>query len=49
MARSSATPDAPKNDMGSAVDPASLGGAVRYAHERAGVPILVTEHGIATD
>ena len=38
---------APKNQMGSAVDPASLGGAVRYAYERAGVPILVTEHGIA--
>ena len=40
--------DAPKNDMGSTVDPASLEGAVRYAHERAGVPILVTEHGIST-
>ena len=34
--------------MGSTVDPASLEGAVRYAHERAGVPILVTEHGIST-
>ena len=28
------TPDAPKNEMGSAVDPAALGGAVRYAYER---------------
>ena len=26
------------NQMGSSVEPASLGGAVRYAHERAGVP-----------
>ena len=41
-------PDAPKNDMGSAVDPASLAGAVRYAFERAGVPIMVTEHGLST-
>ena len=35
--------------MGSSVEPASLGGAVRYAYERAGVPVLVTEHGIGTD
>jgi beta-glucosidase len=41
-------PDAPKNDMGSAVEPGSLAGSVRYAHERAGVPVLVTEHGIHT-
>ena len=41
-------PDAPKNDMGSAIDPAGLGGAVRYAHERSGVPVLVTEHGMNT-
>ncbi len=34
--------------MGSAVDPASLGGAVRYASERSGVPVLVTEHGMHT-
>ena len=37
------------NQMGSSVEPASLGGAVRYAYERAGVPVLVTEHGIGTE
>lgn len=31
------------------VDPRSLAGAVRYAHEVSRVPVLVTEHGIATD
>ena len=41
-------PDAPKNDMGSAIDPGGLGGAVRYVHERSGVPVLVTEHGMNT-
>ncbi len=43
-------PDAslPRNEMGSAIDPGSLAGAVRYAHERAGVPILVTEHGLSS-
>ena len=40
--------DAIINGMGSAVDPASLGGAVRYAHEVSGVPVFVTEHGVAT-
>jgi len=38
----------PVNQMGSAIEPASLGGAVRYAHERSGVPVLVTEHGMST-
>jgi beta-glucosidase len=38
----------PINQMGTEVSPASLAGAVRYAHERAGVPVFVTEHGIAT-
>ena len=33
----------------SGIDPASLGEAVRYAHEATGVPVLVTEHGMATD
>jgi beta-glucosidase len=37
-----------KNDMGSAIDPRSLEGAVRYAYERSQVPILVTEHGMST-
>lgn len=42
--------DAPKNgetnDMGSEVYPPSLAGAVRYAHQVAKVPVIVTEHGI---
>jgi beta-glucosidase len=42
-------PDAPRNQMGSAVDPASLGGAVRYVYDEARLPILVTEHGLGTD
>jgi beta-glucosidase len=36
------------NEMGSAVDADSLGGAVRYAWEVSGVPVMVTEHGVAT-
>ncbi|MDH2443171.1 family 1 glycosylhydrolase [Amnibacterium sp. CER49] len=36
------------NEMGSAVEPASLAGAVRYAHEVTGVPALVSEHGVGT-
>ncbi|RYP84011.1 glycoside hydrolase family 1 protein [Nocardioides guangzhouensis] len=39
---------APLNQMGTEVEPLSLAGAVRYAHEVAGVPVLVTEHGMAT-
>ena len=35
--------------MGTAVDPASLGGAARYAHVVSGKPVLVTEHGIGTE
>lgn len=34
------------NDAGSGVYPASLAGAVRYAHAVSGVPVIVTEHGI---
>ena len=37
---------APVNDMGSEIYPPSLAGAVRYAHAAAGVPVIVTEHGI---
>ncbi len=37
------------NEMGTAVDPGSLAGAARYAHEVSGKPVLVTEHGIGTD
>ncbi|MEU3895335.1 family 1 glycosylhydrolase [Streptomyces sp. NPDC045251] len=40
--------DGELNGMGTAVAPKSLAGAVRYAHEVAGVPVLVTEHGIQT-
>jgi len=39
----------PRNGMGTVVEPASLAGAVRYAHQVSGVPVLVTEHGIQTD
>ncbi|MEP7024371.1 MAG: family 1 glycosylhydrolase [Actinomycetota bacterium] len=35
------------NQMGSEIYPLSLAGAVRYAHEVAGVPVLVTGHGLA--
>lgn len=34
------------NDVGAEVYPASLAGAVRYAHEASGVPVIVTEHGV---
>ncbi|WP_417563908.1 glycoside hydrolase family 1 protein [Microbacterium sp.] len=36
------------NGMGSPVDPDSLRGAVEYAHQVSGVPVLVTEHGVST-
>lgn len=39
----------PVNQMGTAIEPLSLAGAVRYAHSVAGVPILVTEHGLSVD
>jgi len=39
---------APTGHMGTVLVPASLAGAVRYAHEVAGVPVLVTEHGVGT-
>jgi beta-glucosidase len=37
------------NQMGSDVYPPSLGNAVRYVHGETGVPVFVTEHGMATD
>lgn len=40
--------DGELNGMGTAIAPGSLAGAVRYAHETSGVPVLVTEHGIQT-
>ena len=36
------------SDLGSAVEPLSLGGSVAYAHAATGVPVLVTEHGMGT-
>jgi beta-glucosidase len=40
-------PEAALNQLGSSdIYPLSLAGAVRYAHEAAGVPVLVTEHGL---
>jgi beta-glucosidase len=38
-----------KNMFGGEVEPASLAGAVRYAHQVSGAPVIVTEHGVATD
>ena len=38
----------PLNYVGVEVYPASLANAVRYAHAEAKVPVLVTEHGVAT-
>jgi beta-glucosidase len=40
--------DVPVNEMGTAVEPDSLRGAVLYAHEVSGVPVFVTEHGMST-
>ena len=40
--------DAVLNGMGTPVDPASLRGAVEYAHAVSGVPVLVSEHGVST-
>ena len=37
------------NEMGTAVAPDSLAGAVRYAHQVSGRPVMVTEHGIGTE
>ena len=41
--------DAVRNWSGAEVYAPSLAGAVRYAHQATGVPILVTEHGVGTD
>jgi len=37
------------NQMGTPVVADSLGGCVRYVHAGSGLPVLVSEHGIATD
>lgn len=42
-------PGARLNMDGSEVYPPSLANAVRYAHQASGVPIMVTEHGVASD
>jgi len=40
-------PGAPLNQLSSSdIYPLSLAGAVRYAHEATGRPVLVTEHGL---
>jgi len=41
-------PGAEKNMFGGEVYPPSLAGAVRYAYEVSGIPIVVTEHGVGT-
>ncbi|MCP5144927.1 MAG: glycoside hydrolase family 1 protein [Gammaproteobacteria bacterium] len=41
--------DAVVNFSGTEVYPASLAGAVRYAHRVSGRPVLITEHGVGTD
>lgn len=39
----------PRNQIGGEIYPASLAGAVRYAHSISRVPILVSEHGVAAE
>jgi beta-glucosidase len=39
----------PRNHSDAEVYAPSLAGAVRYAHEASGLPIMVTEHGVGTD
>lgn len=41
--------DTPRSQMGIEIYPASLAGAVRYAHEATGRPVMVTEHGIGIE
>lgn len=40
--------DAQVNQMGEEIYPLALGGACRYAAEKAGIPVIVTENGLAT-
>ena len=37
------------NYMGTEIYAPSLGGAVRYAHQVTGIPVIVTEHGVGLD
>ena len=41
--------DATFSQMGTEIHAPSLAGAVRFAHEATGVPVLVTEHGLCVD
>jgi beta-glucosidase len=41
--------DALRNQTGGEIYPASLAGAVRYAHAGTNLPVLITEHGVATN
>ncbi len=43
------TGEHPGGGLYSGVHPGSLAGAVRYVHHATGRPVLVTEHGMATD
>lgn len=47
--KSAAPAAAKRNYSGEEVFPASLAGAVRYAHQASGCPVIVTEHGVGTD
>ncbi|KJL41658.1 Bifunctional beta-D-glucosidase/beta-D-fucosidase [Microbacterium trichothecenolyticum] len=42
-------PEGEVSGMGTVIEPGSLAGAVRYAFETAGVPVLVSEHGLQSD
>lgn len=44
-----APPGGPRNFRGAEVYAPSLAGAVRYAHQATGIPVLVTEHGVGTN
>lgn len=41
--------DAVKNQMGEEIYPQALGGAIRYAAQKTGLPIYVTENGLSTE
>lgn len=45
----SAPNNALKNSFGHWIDPTSLANCVTYIHKASGKPIIVTEHGVATD
>ena len=47
--RMPAPAEARRDYKGAEVYPPSLAGAVRYAHQATGLPILVTEHGVGTE